>query len=203
MPKAAPVKPTGRPRGRRPGATNTREAILDAARTQFAKNGYTGTTIRKIAEDAGVDASLVMQFFGNKEDLFGAAMSLSPGALSRFAEAFEGPPEFLGERIARAFFGVWEGEPQDSEPMLAMLRSAVTNEQATIQLRGFLQARLTSALGAENALRVGVASSMLVGLVVGRDIVQVPALVEAETESLVALIAPSLQVILTGNPHSD
>jgi AcrR family transcriptional regulator len=189
-------------RGRRPGATKTRAAILDAARARFARSGYAGATIRQIAEDAGVDASLVMQFYGSKEELFAGCMSITPRALSRFALAFEGPREALGERVARAFLSVWEGEPEDAEPMLAMLRSAVSNEQAAVQLRGFLQSRLTTALGPENALRVGVASSMLVGLVVGRVIVQVPALVEAEPEALIALIAPALQAILTqGDPN--
>ncbi len=197
-PATARSRPTARRLGRRPGPNKTREAILDAARTCFARNGYAGTTIRQIAVDAGVDASLVIQFYGTKEELFGACMSITPGALSRFADAFAGPEEAIGERVARAFFGVWEGEPQDAEPMIALLRSAISSQQAAVQLRDFLQARLTTALGAENALRVGLASSMLVGLVVGRDIVQIPALVEAETESLVALIAPALQAILTG-----
>lgn len=197
---AEPGTSTARRRGRRPGPNRTREAVLDAARACFARNGYAGTTIRQIAEDAGVDASLVMQFYGTKEDLFGACMSITPAALSRFAAAFEGPEESLGERVARAFFGVWEGDPADAEPMFAVLRSAITNEQAALELRGFLQARVTTALGPEKALRVGVASSMLVGLVVGRDIVRVPSMVEAETEALVALIAPALQAILTGDP---
>jgi hypothetical protein len=83
--------------------------------------------------------------------------------------------------------------------MLAMLRSAVSNKQATVQLRGFLQARFTAALGIENAVRVGIASTMLVGVVVGRRILQMPALVNEEIESLVALIAPALQVILVGD----
>ncbi len=195
-------KARGKPavRGRRPGATNTREAILDAARACFAKNGFAGATIRKIADQAGVDAALVMQFFGTKQELFGAVMSISPGTLSSFAAAFEGPEASIGERVTRAFFAVWEGEPQNAEPMLAMLRSAISNEQATLQLREFLQVRLTAALGAENALRVGIASSMLVGLVVGRNIVKVPALFAAKSESLVALIAPALQAILTKDP---
>jgi AcrR family transcriptional regulator len=188
-----------RRQGRRPGANKTREAILDAARARFAKDGYAKATIRKIASDADVDASLVMQFFGSKEELFGAVMSITPGALSRFAGAFEGPRESLGERVARAFFGVWEGPPEDSEPLLAMLRGALSNEQATAQLSGFLQARITVALGVENTLRVGLAASMLVGVVVGRRIVRVPALVNEELDSLVALIAPALQAILTGD----
>jgi hypothetical protein len=40
---------------------------------------------------------------------------------------------------------------------------------------------------------------MLVGLVVGRDIVRAPVLVEADSAAIVALIAPALQLILTGN----
>jgi len=37
------------PAGRRPGKTDTRSAVLDAARECFADNGYDGTTIRAIA----------------------------------------------------------------------------------------------------------------------------------------------------------
>jgi len=192
MSKVLRDKPATRRRGRRPGPSKTRDVILDAARTCFAKNGYAAATIRQIAEDAGVDAALVMQFYGSKDELFAAVMSMSPGVLSRFADAFKGPKHDLGERVARVFFGVWEGDPKESEPMLAMLRSAVSNKQATVQLRGFLQARFTAALGIENAVRVGIASTMLVGVVVGRRILQMPALVNEEIE-------PALQVILVGD----
>src|SRR6201996_1012464 len=105
-------------RGRRPGTSTTRQAILDAARARFASDGFTATTIRRVADDAGVDASLVMQFFGSKNDLFAAVMSISPEALARFATAFEGPDEHLGERVVRAFLAAWEGSP-DSEPLMA------------------------------------------------------------------------------------
>jgi AcrR family transcriptional regulator len=191
--------PTERRRGRRSGANQTREAILDAARASFAKYGYSGATIRKIAQDAGVDAALVMQFYSSKEYLFAATVSITPGALSRFALAYEGPEEFLGERVARAFFSVWEGDPSDAQPMFALLRSAINSEKAAEQLRDFLQLRITAALGPERAVRVGIVSSMLVGLVVGRDIVRAPVLVELDSEAIVALIAPALQLILTGD----
>jgi AcrR family transcriptional regulator len=190
---------TTRRRGRRSGANQTREAILESARACFAKYGYSDATIRRIAEGAGVDAALVMQFYNSKEYLFAATVSITPGALSRFALAYEGPEEFLGERVARAFFGVWEGEPSDAQPMFALLRSAINNERAAAQLRDFLQLRITAALGPERALRVGLVSSMLVGLVVGRDIVQAPVLAELDSESIVTLIAPALQLILTGD----
>jgi hypothetical protein len=47
------------------------------------------------------------------------------------------------------------------------------------------------------ALRAGLASSMLVGIVVGRRLVGVPILAEADTETLVAMVAPAIQSVLT------
>jgi AcrR family transcriptional regulator len=195
-------------RGRRPGTSTTRQAILDAARARFASNGFAATTIRLVAADAGVDAALVMQFFRSKDELFAAVMSISPGALARFSGAFDGPDEHLGERVVRAFLDVWEGAPRESEPLMAMLRGAIVNEQANTQLREFIQARLLDAVGArvmdDAVLRTGLASSMLVGLVVGRRIVGVPALANADTEKLVALAAPAIQSVLTaGHAKED
>lgn len=194
--------PAGR-RGRRPGASTTRQAILDAARARFAADGYAGTTIRRIAADAAVDASLVMQFFRSKDKLFGAVMSITPEALARLGSAFEGPDEDLGERVVRAFLGVWEGDPRDSEPLMAMLRGAIVNEQAGEQLREFIQARLLDGIRSrpgdpdEAALRAGLASSMLVGIVVGRRIVGVRILAEADSDMLIARLAPAIQNVLT------
>ena len=66
---------TGRT-GRRPGESGTRDAILEAARREFAQQGYDRTTIRNVARDAGVDPALVHYFFGTKTELFAAAMQL-------------------------------------------------------------------------------------------------------------------------------
>jgi AcrR family transcriptional regulator len=191
------------PRGRRPGTSTTRQAILDAARARFANDGFAATTIRGVAADAGVDAALVMQFFGSKNELFAAVMSISPEALARLGSAFEGPDQDLGERVVRAFLGVWEGPPPDSEPLMAMLRGAIVNDQANEQLREFIQARLLDGIRSRSvdhedaALRAGLASSMLVGVVVGRRIVGVPILADADSETLIALVAPAIQSVLT------
>jgi AcrR family transcriptional regulator len=188
-------------RGRRPGTSTTRQAILEAARSRFASDGFIATTIRRVASDAGVDASLVMQFFQSKNELFAAVMSISPEALARFATAFEGSDENLGERVVRAYLGVWEAS-DDSEPLMAMLRGAIVNEQASAQLREFIQARLLDGMASRQvdqedaALRAGLASSMLVGIVVGRRIVGVPILAKADSETLIALVAPAIQSVL-------
>lgn len=194
-------------RGRRPGTSTTRQAILDAARARFASDGFAATTIRRVAADAGVDAALVMQFFRSKNELFAAVMSISPEVLASLSTAFEGSDEHLGERVVRAFLGVWEGAPQDSEPLMAMLRGAIVNEQASAQLREFFQARLLDGIGSrpvnhdDAALRTGLASSMLVGIIMGRRIVGVPVLANTDTKTLVALVAPAIQNVLTsGSP---
>ena len=187
--------------GRRPGASGTRQLVLDAARARFAADGYARATIRKIAADAGVDGSLVLQFFGSTEALFREVMAITPSALSRISDAFDGPPETLGERVTRAFLDLWDGDPQDSEPFLAVLRAAISNEQASAQLRELIQARLAHDLVTRDpdlTMRVEVVSSMLIGVIVGRRIVHVDALVEQDRESLVSLIAPGVQAILSG-----
>lgn len=195
-------------RGRRPGANTTRQAVLDAARARFAADGFAATTIRRVAADAGVDASLVMQFFRSKSGLFAAVMSVPADALERFSAAFEGGDDGLGERVVRAFLAVWEEDARSSEPLMAMLRAAIVDDRANEQLREFLQERLIVAATASSAvddaeLRAGVASSMLVGLVVGRGIVGVPALTGAGRETLVALVGNAVQGVLAPGPTTS
>jgi AcrR family transcriptional regulator len=60
---------TKRPRN----AIQTRADILSAARRRFATEGFERTTLRAIATDVGVDAALVIRYFGSKQDLFATA----------------------------------------------------------------------------------------------------------------------------------
>jgi AcrR family transcriptional regulator len=192
----------GTRRGRRPGTGSTRQVVLDAARARFARDGFAATTIRRIAADAGVDASQVMHFFRSKDELFAAVMAVPPSALERFDTAFEGPDEHLGERVVRAYLSAWEGTAEESEPLMAMLRGAITNDSARTQLRDFIQSRLvhgTRGRGGDDAtLRAGLAAAMLVGIVTSRQIIGVPALVAADTEQLVATVGPAIHQVLVG-----
>ncbi len=203
MANSVDTTPAPKRQGRRPGSSDSRQVILEAARARFAKDGYAGATIRKIAADSGVDASLVMQFFGSKDDLFREVMAITPSALMRISEAFEGPANTLGERVTRAFLQVWDADPPESEPFIAMLRAAISNEQASAQLRELIQTRVVHDLGSRNAdmtVRVEIVSSMLIGLIVGRHIVHVAGIVEQDRESLVRVVAPAVQAILAPTP---
>lgn len=51
-----------------------KSAILDAARAEFAFKGLDGARVNVIAERAGVNKQLLYYYFGNKEDLYRAAL---------------------------------------------------------------------------------------------------------------------------------
>ena len=124
--------------GRRTGDSGTRDAILVAARDAFARHGYDAASIRGIAGAAGVDPALVYHFFGNKEQLFATALDLPIDAY-QVGEAVlhGGPHEQVGERLTRVFLSVW-GNPHSRASLLALIRSATTNEQAASMFRQFI-----------------------------------------------------------------
>ena len=55
-------------------ATQTRQALLQAARTEFAAYGLAGGRTDRIAELAGVNKQRIYAYFGSKEGLFAAVI---------------------------------------------------------------------------------------------------------------------------------
>lgn len=55
-------------------ARNTRLQLLAAGKTLFAKLGFEGTTVKQVADLAGVNISLVSYHFGGKENLYRAIL---------------------------------------------------------------------------------------------------------------------------------
>ncbi|MEI7026954.1 TetR family transcriptional regulator [Paenibacillus sp. y28] len=49
--------------------------ILLAAKKLFARQGYDGTSVRQICEEAGANVALVSYYFGGKENVFSAMFS--------------------------------------------------------------------------------------------------------------------------------
>jgi AcrR family transcriptional regulator len=78
---AAPVTPIDANRiercvRRRPAAPVTPATSLDAAHDEFATHGNDRGTIRGIAAVAGVDAALVLHYFGCRAQLFEDAIAI-------------------------------------------------------------------------------------------------------------------------------
>jgi AcrR family transcriptional regulator len=65
--------PRGRRRKQASEASDTREALLDAAERLFAHHGFYGVTVREVARAAGVDPALLHYYFDTKRGLFDAA----------------------------------------------------------------------------------------------------------------------------------
>lgn len=187
--------------GRRPGESGTREAILDAARRQFASRGYTATTIRAVAAAADVDPALVAHFFGTKDGLFTAALQLPDDLPSVLLSALRAQPkELAGARFAEAYLALWE-EPATAVPLTAMFRSATTNEQAAQMLREFLAARLTEK-GAGVGLSLGtleLAAAQLLGVAIGRHIIRIEPLASMSLPDLIERIRPAIDALLAAD----
>lgn len=189
-------------RGRRPGdPAVTRRAILEAARTAFAESGYELATIRVIAAAAGVDPALVHYHFGTKQELFVTAhqFPISPALVQAALNGTEGT---LGERLARTYLTA----ALSGGPFEAFIRAAMSNPAARALLREFVETALLDAFedrleGPDARLRIALAGSHLVGIFMMRRIIGIDAIAEADLETIVTMVAPSLDRYL-GDPAS-
>lgn len=189
--------------GRRPGSADTRGQILTAAREHFAARGYAGATIRGIAAAAGVDPALVHHYFGTKRELFVASLELPFDPADVTAEVLGGDARQAGERLARALLDIWS-TPHGGAAMRSLLRSALTDEHVLRMMREFVFTTLltpvVSAVAPDRAeLRATLLASQVVGLAMVRYVAEVEPLASAETDAVVAAVAPTLQRYLTGD----
>ncbi|MER6765523.1 MULTISPECIES: TetR/AcrR family transcriptional regulator [Amycolatopsis] len=193
---------TARRRGRRPAGQDTRAVLLEAARAVFAENGYERATVRSIAARAGVDAAMVNHWFGGKEGLFAQAVLKLPFEPAELVTVLhDGPIDELGARIVHTFLTRWDGVGGDT--FQALIRSIASHEAASTVLREFFSQFFTGLIsdlgGDRRELRVALCASQLVGMGLIRYVARFSPMVEAEVDTLVAAVAPTLQRYLTGD----
>jgi AcrR family transcriptional regulator len=181
--------------GRRPGATDSRAAILKAAQRLFADRGYDATSVRGVAARARVDPALVLHFFGSKAELFASSLQL-PLDPSEIEALLAGEHQTLGRRLAEFYFHRVFRDRR--ETVLSLLRSAVSNPEAAAMLRRAIEATAVTALsrlfpGEEAALRGELCASHMMGLFLARHILGVEPLTSEDDERLIAAVAPALQ----------
>jgi AcrR family transcriptional regulator len=187
---------TAPPPSRRSDAT--RAAILDAARERFAADGYERATIRSIAKDAGIDPSMVMRYFGNKEGLFAAAVAVdlklpALGAL---------PREQVGHALVSHFLAMWE----ENEVLTALLRVGVTNQAGAERMQGIFREQLLPVAQQvcpdpeQVPARAALVATQVLGLALTRYVLRFPPAVALSREEVLAWLAPTVQRYLTA-PH--
>ncbi len=189
-------------RGRRPGPSETREAILAAARRQFSESGYDRASMRQVAKEAGVDPALVSHYFGSKPRLFAEAAEFpfsGPEVLPRLLA--EGP-DAAGAALARFALGLLESEAGRAR-IVSVVRAAAAEPAAAEMIRERLTADillpLAERIGADQpAYRACLLMSQIVGLVMARYVVRIEPLASAPAESVAGDLAGNLQRYLTG-----
>jgi AcrR family transcriptional regulator len=195
--------PARRRGGRRGGTADTRGDILRAAREQFAA-GYEGTSVRAVARGAGVDPSLIVQFFGGKEGLFKAVLDDAVRPDEGMKPALAGGAGEIGPQLAAYFFGIWE-DPVRRPPFQAMLVSAASNAAAAAVLREFVRdeviARLSLAVGGGPGaeLRAELAGSHLIGVALVRYVYRIPPLCDAPLDDVTGPVGRAIQGYLTAS----
>ena len=190
-----------RRRGRRPGGNDTRAALLEAARVEFAERGFEGATVRVIAERAGVDPAMVNHWFGGKEQLFTASLDLPVDPAAIVGRIVPGDPDHIGERIVDTFVTVWDAA--GGGPLAALIRSVASHEVAARLMRQFVTAllvkRVVSTVAPDQPeLRAALCGSQLIGLGMVRYVLKLEPLASADRAAVVAAVAPNVQRYLTG-----
>jgi AcrR family transcriptional regulator len=196
-----PARP---PRRVRSDGLRTREAILDAARQLFVERGFQATTVRAIAERAGVNPSLVVRYFNGKEALFlriardealqnhSLTTTVTHIPLNRRGKALVERQLHMGSRAT---------SQRLSEQIQLLLRS-VDHQDGTQALSDLLTREYFETLyhdmtGPDRDLRIALAGIQLLGLTLGRDILGMRALTDASWGKIARYLGASIQYLLT------
>ncbi|HWM39455.1 MAG TPA: TetR family transcriptional regulator [Streptomyces sp.] len=175
----------------------TRAAILHAARDRFAADGYERATIRAIARDAGIDPSMVMRYYGNKEGLFAAASEFD----LRLPQLTDVPREEAGARLVSHFLNRWEGD----ETLTALLRVSVTNSAGAERVQALFRdqvAPLVAAVCPDPAqvpMRAALLSSQILGMALSRYVLKLPPAAALTHQEIVDWLGPTVQRYLTAD----
>jgi AcrR family transcriptional regulator len=183
--------PTSRAEQRR----RTEARILDAAARIFVADGYERTTVRAVATAAGVDAGLVMHYFGSKQELYRRVIEAAP------IPEVSGTPEEAAEQILA---GLADRLATASVASLALLRSMLTNpEAASAASTGIAryEAQLAQAIPAGDAgLRAAIISAVTMGITLSRHLLKCDELATADPAEVIALLRPCV-LSLTASTH--
>jgi AcrR family transcriptional regulator len=184
---------TPRPGSRAEQRQRTEARILAAATQIFFDAGYDRATIRAVASAAGVDAGLVMHYFGSKQELYRKVIDAAPvpEVSGTGAEAAEQILAGLASRLAN--------EPVAS---LALLRSMLTNPAAASAASSGIaryEAQIAQAIPADDAdLRAAIISAITLGITVSRHLVQSDELAAADPAQVIRLLRPCMLSLAAG-----
>ncbi|MEQ3554393.1 helix-turn-helix domain-containing protein [Pseudonocardia nematodicida] len=179
----------------------TRRALLAAAGDLFTEHGYDRTSVRAIAERAGVNQTLLFRYFGSKDALYARV-----AAERALAVLHGGPPEELLERTLRS---ILDGPRSGPEHDLfgSIVRSAGTSEAAAA-VRAELAGAFTAAFAAQAggaaderdaALRAELLLSWLLGLSLLHPLLPGGETARARTDDVIGHVGRGARALLDGS----
>lgn len=186
-----------------------RQAILAAARENFAADGFDRTTIRAVAAAAGTDPAMVMRYYGNKEGLFAAAVDVDlqlPAPVD---------PALWGETLGRHFAKLWEG-PEADGTLQILLRSAAGSTDVADRIRKIFDEQVTAAVAqvrdpvtdergpcdraADTARRAGRIAAFVLGTALCRYVLRLPPMADWDGPVLAGELGQVLQGFIDQDP---
>src|SRR5580704_5274358 len=153
---------------RKRDAQATSAAILEAAKSLFARLGYDRAALRDIAAEAGVDVALIKRYFGGKEALFTEALKAS----FRSDLLRDWDRKSFAREIATTMAGAAHADEARTESFQFLLRAATSPTTAPL-LNLAVQERFMQPirdwLGGEDAApRARVLAATFIGFLVER-----------------------------------
>lgn len=171
----------------------TKATILSAAREKFATLGYEAATIRAIAAEADIDPSMVMRYFGSKDQLFAAAAEFD----LRLPDLSGVAAERVGEDLVGHFLDRWEGD----ETLVLLLRTSTTNSDAAQRMQQIFATQLAPTVArlapSEAGKRAALIATQILGLALCRYVLKLPPIALMPREDVVAWVGPTVQRYMT------
>ena len=184
--------------GRRPGPSQTREQILQAAREQFAERGYSKTTLRSIADAAHVHPALLHHYFRSKQQLYNDALDLPVDLWEVLSRLLTDTP---ADQVASALcppLRVHVARPR-SGSLRAMARRTYGRPDGTGMARSHLETVLIPAVRQTHSKvpepNIAAALSHLVGLTLVDTLIGVRQLDQVSADEPVTRVEPGHQPI--------
>jgi AcrR family transcriptional regulator len=176
-------------------SSDTRAAILAAARARFAAEGYRSASLRAVARDVGVDAALVVRYFGSKPGLFAAATDVD----LRIPDLSDAPRSEHGERLVQHVLSRWDAGTLEGSVLVSLLRSAAADADAAAAMRELFADQLVPAVRrlvadeSEAPQRAALVASQVLGLALARSVLELPPFAAMPATVVAATVGATVQ----------
>jgi AcrR family transcriptional regulator len=177
----------------------TRERILTQAQHVFAEVGFENTTIRAVAAAAKIHPSMVMRYYGSKEELFAIAASVD----FHMPDLLLVKPARRGEALIEHILEQWEGELTGRE-LKVLLRAAGTHDKARERFVEVVQRQALPVIRKvvrqdRQEERIGLILVQIAGLVVSRYLFAYAPVVAMDGRQIIRSLGAVVQTYLSGS----